>query len=80
MRKYWYQAYGDVKAGSSQMFPPPVDLPNFLPSLSVTSGVVSACTVPPSTRRISSTPPTMLPHWSEPPICRRQSCRRYSSR
>ena len=54
------------------MLPPPVDLPNLRPSESVTSGAVSACTVAPSTRRISSTPPTMLPHWSEPPIWSRQ--------
>ena len=37
--KYWYQAYGLVISGSSHRLPPPVDLPNFLPSESVTSGV-----------------------------------------
>jgi DNA polymerase-3 subunit beta len=34
----------------------------------------------PSPRRPSSTPATMLPHWSEPPIWRRHRCRRESSR
>ena len=33
-----------------------------------------------STRRINSTPLTMLPHWSEPPICSTQPRRRSSSR
>ena len=67
--KYWYQAYGEVSAGSSQMFPPPVDLPNLRPSASVTSGAVIAWAAPPSTCRMRSTPPMMLPHWSEPPTC-----------
>ena len=43
-RKYWYQAYGVVISGSSHRLPPPVDLPNFLPSDEVTSGTVIACT------------------------------------
>ena len=33
------------------------------------SGVVRPNKVRPSARRASSTPATMLPHWSEPPIC-----------
>ena len=33
------------------------------------SGVVRPNTVLPSVRRVSSMPQTMLPHWSEPPIC-----------
>ena len=33
-----------------------------------------------STRRISSTPLTMLPHWSDPPICSTQPYFRSSSR
>ncbi|SLH63423.1 Uncharacterised protein [Mycobacteroides abscessus subsp. abscessus] len=60
--KYWYQAYGLVISGSSQRLPPPVDLPNFLPSAEVTSGTVNACTDSPSRRRLSSTPAMMLPH------------------
>ena len=64
----WYQAYGDVSSASSQTVPDSV-LPNFVPSDLVTSGVVSAWTRLPVTRRTRSTPATMLPHWSEPPVC-----------
>ena len=60
--KYWYQAYGLVISGSSQRLPAPVDLPNFLPSESVTNGVVRACTVAPAFCRTSRTPAMMLPH------------------
>ncbi len=42
--KYWYQAYGLVISASSHRLPPPVDLPNLVPSADVTSGTVSACT------------------------------------
>ena len=34
----------------------------------------------PSGRRTRSAPRTMLPHWSDPPICRTTPCRRCSSR
>ena len=47
LTKYWYQAYGLVICGSSHRLPPPVDLPNLVPSAAVTSGTVSACTVAP---------------------------------
>ena len=47
-------------------------LPIFPPEAVVSSGVVRPKTSMPSLRRLSSTPLTMLPHWSEPPICRRQ--------
>ena len=76
LRKYWYQLYGLVISGSSHSFPPPVDLPNLLPSASVTSGTVRAWTVSPSSRRLRSTPETMFPHWSLPPIWSRQSISR----
>ncbi|SKV80661.1 Uncharacterised protein [Mycobacteroides abscessus subsp. massiliense] len=76
--KYWYQAYGLVISGSSQRLPPPVDLPNLVPSAAVTNGTVSACTEAPSSWRASRTPATMLPHWSEPPICNEQPYFRYS--
>ena len=45
----------------------------------VNSGVVSPNRVCPSRRRPSSTPATMLPHWSEPPICNSHPMRRASS-
>ena len=65
----WWKAYGDIISGSSQRAPPSV-LPYLVPSASVTRGVANACALPPSERRISSTPPVRLPHWSEPPNCR----------
>ena len=64
----WKNAYGLVSSGSSQTVPDSV-LPNLVPSDFVISGVVSACALPPSMRRMRSTPATMLPHWSEPPVC-----------
>ena len=75
----WKNAYGDVSDGSSQTAPPS-DLPNFVPSDLVTSGVESACTVAPSARRTRSMPAVRLPHWSEPPVCSVTPCRRNSSR
>ena len=48
-------------------------LPIFSPEAVVISGVVSACSCGVPMRRPRSMPLTMLPHWSEPPICRRQS-------
>ncbi|SKU08424.1 Uncharacterised protein [Mycobacteroides abscessus subsp. abscessus] len=48
LMKYWYQAYGLVISGSSHRLPPPVDLPNLVPSAAVTSGTVKACTDAPS--------------------------------
>jgi hypothetical protein len=51
---------------------PPADLPIFLPSDVVRSGVVRPKISVSSTRRVRSIPLTMLPHWSEPPICNRQ--------
>src|SRR6185437_5479687 len=48
LTKFWYQAYGLVICGSSHKPPPPVDLPNLVPSEVVTSGTVSACTEAPS--------------------------------
>ena len=65
----WWKAYGDIISGSSHSAPPSV-LPYLVPSEFVTSGVANACAWPPSARRISSTPPVRLPHWSEPPNCR----------
>ena len=62
----WWKAYGDIISGSSQSAPPSV-LPYFVPSALVTSGVAKAWALPPSCRRISSTPPVRLPHWSLPP-------------
>jgi len=49
------------------------------PSAVVSSGVVNPNTSTLSIRRESSTPLTMLPHWSDPPICRRtpMSCARW---
>ena len=56
---------------SSQTAPAAV-LPIFWPAAVVISGVVRPNSWVPSIRRPSSTPLTMLPHWSEPPICSRQ--------
>src|SRR5207247_1227804 len=57
----WYISYADVFAGSSHTVPASV-LPNFEPSLLVTSGSVRPYAGRPWTRRISSTPAVMLPH------------------
>jgi len=46
----------------------------------IVSGVVRPNTCLLSVRRTSSTPETMLPHWSEPPICSATPWRRLSSR
>jgi hypothetical protein len=51
---------------------PEADLPIFLPSDVVRSGVVSPKISASSTRRVRSIPLTILPHWSEPPNCTRQ--------
>ena len=51
---------------------PAAVLPIFWPAAVVISGVVRPNSWLPSIRRPSSTPLTMLPHWSEPPICSRQ--------
>ncbi len=59
---------------------PPTVLPIFAPEAVESSGVVRPNAGFWSTRRISSTPLTMLPHWSEPPICSTQPRRRSSSR
>ena len=48
---------------------PAADLPIFAPDAVVISGVVSPKAIFWSVRRFRSTPETMLPHWSEPPIC-----------
>ena len=50
------------------------------PEAVVRSGVVRPKASLPSIRRTSSTPLMMLPHWSEPPICRVHPARRNSSR
>jgi len=50
------------------------------PSEVVISGLVTPNTSTASIRRVSSTPLTMLPHWSDPPSCTRQPTRRSSSR
>mmetsp|Transcript_20002 Transcript_20002/g.46148 ORF Transcript_20002/g.46148 Transcript_20002/m.46148 type:complete len:242 (+) Transcript_20002:279-1004(+) len=55
-------------------------LPIFLPSAVVSNGAVSPKSEAPSTRRASSTPLMMLPHWSEPPNCSTAPSRRCSSR
>ena len=46
----------------SQTEPPPVLLPNFVPSALVISGNVRACASAPVVRRISSSPAVMFPH------------------
>src|SRR5690625_6664871 len=56
-------------SGASQTAPPSL-LPNLVPSALVISGVVSTCTLWPSTLWIRSTPESRLPHWSLPPVCR----------
>ena len=58
---------------------PSTDLPIFRPSAVVSSGVVSPNTSAPEMRRVRSMPLTMFPHWSDPPICRTQPWRRFSS-
>ena len=47
---------------------PSAVLPILLPSDIVRSGVVRPKAWQPSMRLMRSTPFTMLPHWSEPPI------------
>ncbi len=71
----WKNAYGEVSSGSSQSAPPSV-LPNLVPSDLVSSGVANACTGACSTRWIRSSPAVRLPHWSLPPNCSVQPCRR----
>src|SRR5665811_578406 len=51
-------------------------LPILAPAEVVRSGVVSPNSSTLSVRRPSSIPVTILPHWSEPPICSRQPSRR----
>ncbi|CAB4833267.1 unannotated protein [freshwater metagenome] len=46
---------------SSQTLPPAV-LPNLVPSALASNGTVNACPLPPSTRRIRSSPATIFPH------------------
>ena len=48
--------------------------------LVVTSGIVNPCASAPSTRRTSSMPAVMFPHWSLPPNCSVTPSRRRSSR
>lgn len=57
---------GERRSALSHTAPDAV-LPIFLPSDVVSSGAVSPYTSAPTTRRVSSTPLMMLPHWSEPP-------------
>src|SRR4029078_3387870 len=78
LRQYCQKSYGENWSALSQTAPCAV-LPILAPEAVVSSGVVSAnnCGVP--MRRPRSTPLTMLPHWSEPPICSRQPARRASS-
>ncbi len=59
---------------------PPWLLPILRPSDVVSSGEVRPKTSDPDTRRVRSMPLTMLPHWSDPPICSTQPWRRFSSR
>ena len=58
---------------------PAAVLPILAPDDVVISGEVSANICAPSMRRPSSMPLTMLPHWSEPPICSTQPVRLCSS-
>ena len=59
---------GDNLSSFSQIAPS-ADLPIFAPDEVVISGEVRPKISWPSTRRVRSMPPTILPHWSEPPIC-----------
>ena len=65
--------------GSSHRAPFSV-LPIFFPSLVVRREVVRQYAGFCSFLRISSTPPSMLLHWSSPPICSTQPYLRLSSR
>ena len=62
----WYISYGEVFSASSQTVSDSV-LPNLVPSALVTSGCVMPKAGSPATRRMSSMPAVMLPHWSVPP-------------
>jgi hypothetical protein len=68
LRQNWKKSYGDILSAASHRAPA-ADLPILSPVEVVMSGVVSACAASPFTRRISSTPAMMLPHWSAPPTC-----------
>ena len=58
---------------------PAAVLPILAPELVVISGEVSANSCTFDMRRPRSMPLTMLPHWSEPPICSTQPVRLFSS-
>ena len=69
---------GDRRSAFSQIAPSAV-LPILAPDAVVISGDVRPNTSWLSTRRVRSMPVTMLPHWSDPPICSTQPYRRRSS-
>ena len=79
LRQYCQYSKAGSRSSLSHTAPWAV-LPILAPEVAVISGEVSPNKVRLSMRRARSTPETMLPHWSDPPNCRVQSCRRASSR